>query len=254
MKFFKKIFPLFLFLAIFIFLFFGPLTKIKKIECQEEGIKCQTETEEKLKRLVEEKNFFLVSEQKIKKEFLKENPFKKEIEVKKVFPQKIKFQIRKRKPIAGIAKELEIGGQESTSSGKLTPQFEINKEIFLVDIDGFLLEKTEKTDLPLILIKQKDNFNLELGKTIDNSQMIKALEILNQLLLNLFEVKVARLEMPGKLEVWLKNGVLAIFSLNKETKVQVDSLQFILSRSKIITGTIKKIDLRFDKPVISYEY
>lgn len=253
MKIFKRVFWLVLFFLILGFLVFGPWLKIKKIDCQEEGLKCLPETEEKLKNLVEGKSFFLLSSAKVKEEFLKENPFKKEVEIKKIFPQKIKFQIRKRKPIAGIARELEIDSGESSSSGKIKPEFEIEKEIFLIDENGFLLEKTDKTDLPLILIDSSKDFDLEAGKLIDNEGVIKALEILNKLRFGLIEVKVVRLELPGKMEVWLKNGVMAVFSLTKETDIQVDSLQFIVSRAKIIGETIKKIDLRFEKPVISYE-
>ncbi len=47
-------------------------------------------------------------------------------------------------------------------------------------------------------------------------------------------------------------GVEVLFSLTKEIKRQVVSLQFILSRAKIEGRLPTRVDLRFTKPVVSY--
>jgi len=68
--------------------------------------------------------------------------------------------------------------------------------------------------------------------------------------MHLIESKVIRLISPREIEVWLEDEVLILFNGEKDVGVQLDSLQLILSRAKIEGKTIKKIDLRFDKPVI----
>ncbi|KKS04034.1 MAG: hypothetical protein UU56_C0011G0028 [Candidatus Curtissbacteria bacterium GW2011_GWA2_41_24] len=52
--------------------------------------------------------------------------------------------------------------------------------------------------------------------------------------------------------IYNQQGQLAIFSSKKDKEVQVDSLQQVISKAKIESAKIAKIDLRFDKPVISY--
>ena len=53
-------------------------------------------------------------------------------------------------------------------------------------------------------------------------------------------------------EATLLGNLLVLFSKEKEYASQVASLQFILSRSKIEGKIPQKIDLRFDKPVLTY--
>lgn len=53
-------------------------------------------------------------------------------------------------------------------------------------------------------------------------------------------------------EATLSGNLLVLFSKEKEYSNQVASLQFILSRSKIEGKIPQKIDLRFDKPVLTY--
>ncbi|HZJ18353.1 MAG TPA: hypothetical protein VFD45_01900 [Patescibacteria group bacterium] len=48
----------------------------------------------------------------------------------------------------------------------------------------------------------------------------------------------------------LRDGGQAILSLNKELETQISSLQLILSRLTIEGKRLKKLDFRFDKPVI----
>lgn len=50
----------------------------------------------------------------------------------------------------------------------------------------------------------------------------------------------------------LSEGGQIIFSREKDFNSQVDSLQIILSRLKIEGKKVKKVDFRFDKPVVVY--
>ena len=53
--------------------------------------------------------------------------------------------------------------------------------------------------------------------------------------------------------VYLKGGGLVIFSFKKDISSQISSLQLILSRLTIEGKRLKKLDFRFDKPVIELD-
>jgi len=55
------------------------------------------------------------------------------------------------------------------------------------------------------------------------------------------------------ISVYNRESQAVIFTSEKNAGHQVDSLQLILSESKIDPSKIEKIDLRFAKPVITYK-
>ncbi|MGB9911165.1 MAG: cell division protein FtsQ/DivIB [Microgenomates group bacterium] len=243
-KFFFLIF-LFLFLIGGIIIKWG---KIKNFECREEENLCQEELKKELGSFLLGKNFLFFSSSKLRTEILNRYPLIKEIEVKKKFPWQLEIKIKKRQPMTGLAFSLNFNS-ESTPSAFL--KWEIEEGIFLIDNEGVILEKKEKTDLPLILLKEK--LNLSPGEKIKEEKIVKGVKILEKMRLRLLEPKISYFSSQFSFTVWLKEGVFVLFSLEKDIDYQLDSLQFILSQSKIKMGKIKKIDLRFDKPVISYE-
>ena len=97
-----------------------------------------------------------------------------------------------------------------------------------------------------------------IGAGIREKQVISpaVTEILSweeDLKLHLFEPVEVRWVSAEDLEVKLKNGVVVNFSQQKEREFQFDSLQLILRQIKIEGRPIKRIDLRYDKPVLAYE-
>jgi len=78
-------------------------------------------------------------------------------------------------------------------------------------------------------------------------------QILKQLRLRLFQPEKATFISERAVEILFKDNLQVIFSLKKEIEVQLDSLQLISSRAKIEGKKIKRLDLRFDKPVVVYD-
>lgn len=72
-------------------------------------------------------------------------------------------------------------------------------------------------------------------------------EVLGQYGLVFEELKIDDEEAAAKIM-----GAEVFFSLTKEIKDQVVSLQLILTRAKIEGRLPKRVDLRFTKPVVSY--
>ncbi len=121
------------------------------------------------------------------------------------------------------------------------------EEFFVIDDQGFVLQKTKirteiKQDLPVILI---DSFS--------QTEVAWTANLLEKIKFYLFTPQETKILSSRNIEVKLDKGLLVIFSSQKEMDFQLDSLQFIFSRAKIEGRKIKKIDLRFDKPVVVYE-
>lgn len=67
-----------------------------------------------------------------------------------------------------------------------------------------------------------------------------------------FQVASVRVLDTRSIGVYTQQGAVAIFSTENDLKSQIDSLQIVLAKSKIDAAKIEKIDLRFDKPVVTY--
>jgi len=245
-----KILFLFLFLGGVLYIVFkSGFLNVKKITCRLEGDFCPPEIWNELTSLTFGRNLIFLKEKEISKKILDGHHIVKNLKIKKVLPNKLVFELEKRKEVAVLGFELNLEEKEATRSGK--PIFETTKDFYLVDEDGVVVNKENDPLLPLILLPER--LDLNIGQQIPRPEIIEAIEFLTTLRLNLLEPKVAKITSPYFLVVWLESGEEVIFSLRKEIQVQVDSLQFILSRSKIEGKGIKKIDLRFDKPVVNYE-
>lgn len=123
--------------------------------------------------------------------------------------------------------------------------------------------KKRKLIIPIILILfllgafgasqlKRLNFFLEKEKIVSPVSPPTEEEKLEETLLMLgFETESIK-SLDESFEVTLSGNLLVLFSREKEYASQVASLQFILSRSKIEGKIPQKIDLRFDKPVLTY--
>jgi len=214
-----------------------------------EGDFCPGEMWNELTSLTFGKNLIFLKKKEIVGKILSNHQIIKDLKIKRVLPDKLIFKLEKRKGVAVLGFELNLEEKEATFSGK--PVFETTKDFYMVDEDGVVVKKENDSFLPLILLSEQ--LNLNIGQQVPQSQIIEAIKFLTTLRLNLLEPKIAKITSPYSLTVWLKDGEEIVFSFKKEIQIQVDSLQFILSRSKIEGRRVKKIDLRFDKPVVTYE-
>jgi len=229
----KKWVKLFAFLTLVVLLSFwlrSDFWAVKKINCQLDDQDCPADLWNKLAVFSLQKNLIFFPSQKLEKEIRESFPQAGDLKIKKrIFT--LSFELHSKKPVAALSVE---------PPGSL---------FYWLDEEGIVLAKTDKNNgLPLILIKNDPV--LEVGQAFEygNSQALMSLVI--GLKMHLVESKTLRLVSPREIEVWLEDEVLILFNGEKDVGVQLDSLQLILSRAKIEGKTIKKIDLRFDKPVI----
>lgn len=222
---------------------------IKEAVCRFDGASCSPEKRNEVMRLVADKNILFISRKKISQQILAQDLLFKEADVLVRLPNTVIFELKKRKPEAAIVLPLEVENIQASESAK--PNFLTTGDFFLVDREGVILSKEKSSDLPLLLLNSQIEQNI--GSKVSQDEAVKGVELIADLRLYLLEPKLARLLSSRTIEVWFKDDVAGIFSGKKDLKVQLDSLQLIFSRAKIEGRKIQRVDLRFDKPVVTYE-
>jgi len=230
----KKWFKLLAFLSLITLLFFwlrSDFWAVKKINCRLDNQDCPADLWNKLAAFSLQKNLLFFPSQKLKEEIKENFPQTGELKIKKKIFNTLSFELQSKKPVVALAIELPGG------------------LFYWLDEEGIVLSKIDKShDLPLIFLK--DDPVLEVGQTFKYGNNQNLMSLVIGLKMHLLESKTIRLVSPREIEVWLEDGALILFNGEKDVNIQLDSLQLILSRAKIEGKTIKKIDLRFDKPVI----
>ena len=246
-----KILGFILFLVLIGFWLKSDFWQVKKVDCQFNQLNCNAEIASKVRDLSLGRHLLFFPRQLVTDK-IKENYSQVHfVKIKKRLPDKLSFELTSRKPVAALAREL-FSEPEATLSGELKkPKFSLTGTYYLIDQERVVIQKVDDNpNLPLILIKNE--LQLKVGEKITQEEVQKTMEILVGMKLRLLEPKLTRIVSLGEIEIWLENEILVLFNGQKDIGVQLDSLQFIYSRSKIEGKQIKKIDLRFDKPVVLY--
>lgn len=204
--------------------------EVKRISCEPP---CSAEFWAELMNLTGGKNLLFLPIRTLANQIMKNNPLLKTVKIKKNLPGELIFELEKRTPEAAVTSPT------------------VGEEKLVVDSEGILLAKTKNSELPLILIKEPISLNI--GEKLVQEEIIQAVKILVNLKLYLFQPQTAKIISVRIVEVQLKNGPIAVFSTQKDFNFQLDSLQLILSRAKIEGKKVKRVDLRFEKPVAIYD-
>lgn len=222
----------FIFIVLFIFkLVKGDFFKVNQVLCFDDGSPCQTDIWFKINSFALGKNLISLSPQDISQQIKNEFSEIEEVEIKKELPNRLIINLTKRKAIAVI---------------------EMKNEYWQVDYRGIILTRRhELSDLPLIV---SDEVAISSdGEKIESPQVLASLDCLYKLLFKNLEPYRMEIQNPQTLIIYLRTGSVVLYSFKNDWQLQVDSLQLILERAKIEGKQIKVIDLRFDKPVITYQ-
>lgn len=221
--------------AAFVFFLKSDFWRVKKISCQVNGQECLPELRSDLTRLLQAEDILFLSANEIIEKVGKRRPELSRVQVKKRLPSELIFQLEERQPEVAVMIE---GAPEGN--------------FYLVDREGVFLEKVASSSgLPFILVNSLAE--PERGEKLDQSGIKRAVDLLVGLQLRLLKPQIAKITSEKEIEIQLGNEIQTIFSLKKDLEEQLDSLQFIFSRTKIEGRQPRRVDLRFDKPVITYE-
>lgn len=203
--------------------------KVRAITCFKAGLPCNQEETAVLAELKQTNIFFLATET-VEKKLLAANPFIDRIIWQRQLPDRLLIELLVRQP-----------SFRATIDGSTW---------FVIDDQGVVLAQTDnQLDLPELVFSSV--YRLEPGQQLSSPLAQNAFLLARTLKLLFVNFDMIRVEFPNRL--WLKTGPTEVF-FNPENnlKSQVASLQLILSRSRIEGKTPAKIDLRFDKPVVSF--
>jgi hypothetical protein len=178
-------------------------------------------------------SLLFTSQTQIKGEVLSANAEVKDVLVTKKYPNTINIHVSLYEPLAYL---------------------QTNGGLVLLSDDGHILSKARvKTlDLPVISYYQQLSYEmLQSGENIDFLDIIKGLHFLQKSLDLGF--KITSIDINGYNMLGLYAGDKEIlFTLEKDSDLQDYQLETITRQLKIQGKDFKKIDLRFDKPVVEF--
>src|SRR3989344_6936717 len=219
-----KLFFGLIFLAVFAFLSVF-LLKIEKIEVTE-GKGCVDEST--IKAQFRGKNIITVSSKHAQETIADAYRCAKNVSVQKKYPSMLVVKVEVDRPLVKVG----------------------DKNIYLTE-NGFVLEGQNQGNLPTIFFDKEPE--LRPGEKIEDATAIYSLSLISQIGKTDFVATSIRILNPAMISVYNRENQAVIFTSEKDAGRQVDSLQLILSESKIEPSKIEKIDLRFAKPVITYQ-
>jgi cell division septal protein FtsQ len=180
------------------------------------------------------KNLIFLNEDQAAKEIVQENALIKKAVVDKLWPSTLKVTIYFYEPIAALV---------------------VNQGFFNLSVDGRILTKNKEnySSLPMVNYYQKLNNNsFSVGNWIDYKDLQQALFFVDKL--KQINLKTLTVDIKGQdmLVFNLNSDKEIIFSSQKEKELQDYQLELIIRQFKIEGKDYKKIDLRFNKPIIQF--
>jgi len=247
-KFLWPLLPAAILITLFILLSRSQVFFIKKITCTIDNHPCSLEFEPILVNL-HQQNILKLNQKKIIDQFKKIDLTLEDFVISKSLPNKLSIKMKRRTPVAQIIPviDLQFQGLESTQSATISGKFK--DEFYQLDKQGEIFKVIDQKNLNLASILVSEDINITLGK---NQLTENLANIINTL--NAYYVAFESLSLIKQNLIIVKTtfSAYAVFDFHKPLNSQVASLQYILSNIKIGERKPTKIDLRFDKPVLTY--
>lgn len=180
-----------------------------------------------------QKNLLLVSSEDIKRTVLAENPQLRSVSIKKAFPSSL---------IISVEQQL------------FTAVFEMNNGYAYLSNEGKIIQKSKekKEGIPLIRYYQKMNYvSFSPGDSLEYNDILTALHFLktaSDLGLQTDTVDINGFDML----LFSVGDKKLFFTTEKKIETQDYELKEIIKQFKIEGRDFKSLDLRFDKPIITF--
>lgn len=174
------------------------------------------------------RNIFIVSSKQAEETIANDYKCVKNVTVQKKYPSTLTIAVEVDQPLVKIG----------------------DKNIYLTE-NGFVLENYNRENLPTIFFDKETEFKV--GERVSDEDTLYVLSLVSRIGKTDFVATSIRILSPFVISVYNRENQVVIFTTEKAVNTQVDSLQLILSESKIDPAKITKIDLRFEKPVITFK-
>lgn len=201
---------------------FSPIFSISKITI-DQSKNCLSEDE--VKSNLNNRNLIFLKTEILKKA-LSTKSCVKSINMRKFYPSKLQIILETKKAVA----KLEDNINQLNEDGEV--------------------EKLTNSNLPTFYDSKLTS--LKENQILNDPQLLKSLKIASALISSDLQTTSLRF-VDDNFVAYDQQGLVVIFSPDKDPNSQVDSLQQVLAKTKIDATKIAKIDLRFDKPVILFK-
>jgi len=180
------------------------------------------------------KNLIFINQDKVAKKIILENSLLRQVIINKVWPVTLKVTVYFYDPMAALI---------------------VNQGFFNLSTDGRILSKIKdgQPSLPIINYYQKLNGNsFQTGDWIDYKDIQQTLFFIDKL--RQINLSPLTIDIKGQdmLVFNLTGDKKIVFSNEKKKELQDYQLELIIKQFKIEGKEFKKIDLRFNKPVITF--
>lgn len=233
-----------LFLILLAGFFLLPIFKIKAIEIT--GNK-EINAEE-IRNIINYKNIFLATKEKIKSDLIKKFPLIAELEIKiNLVKRKIELNLKEREEF-GIVCQAEKIKQENV-------EIDQTKNCFYIDKKGIIFEDALQTSGSLIiLIKDYSRRDYKIGEKIFEENIIDFIVEAKDFLASELNIKVIDFDNlffpPDDLKVITSEGWYILFNLQKEARNQLLALKAVLEEKiKDKRNELQYVDLRIENRV-----
>lgn len=262
----KKLIKVYFLAAVLVILILVFLSKnfnwfsIRQVEVDMPSLECVTTSELKNYPGFKKQTFFSLNIQKAINDLKRKYVCIKSVAITRYFPNKIKLKVIKREPFAIL---IDLKEKPASMSSLLqniaTPSAIDINDSYLIDSEGMVFSSnTKELLLPIIY---SYNTNPSKGDKLKGKKLKDVLTILEKVQIFNIDTSTGWIFDDYFVINTLTSRLKIIFSLEKDIKSQLASLQLILQEAKINHGTIpietgmdskdlEFIDLRFDKPVI----
>ncbi len=170
---------------------------------------------------------FTINQQKLGRQLTQKFPCLSKINIKKNFPSNININAGVQKPSAQIA-----GSDFQITSGGLV-------------VEG------KNSELPQLFLP--GDVKVQQDEKISDEKITFAAKVAGLVQKTDFHAASIRFVNHDNVAIYDIDQTVVLLTTAKSPDEQIDSLQQVLSAAKIENAKVAKIDLRFDKPVISFK-
>ncbi len=223
--------------------------KIRNVDCQLSHYVCPLKLEPVLLSFVGQ-NVFRFNIASAANQLVTFDPTLSEVSVKKKLPNELTIRLERRLPIAAVRIADSIDFPALTSSEAGTLAVTLSDKEYFIDKTGFVYRPAVAPSQNLPQVDWPGSLPLTEGQSRPLANVAKLINTLSAYYVSF--VEIARLPNEPVYVVVTGSGEEAIIADASDFAAPVASLQFILTNIKMGESKPVKIDLRFDKPVLTY--
>lgn len=247
----NRLYPLFLVLLIVsagIFLARSNFFQIKSVTCELDKYPCPLIYEPVLVNL-HRQNILNLSRGTITQQFQALDSGLAEVKLQRTLPDKIHLKLIRRSAVAKIemVDGLDFSSLNSSASATISGIF--NGTVFFLDNQGAFFPGLTETNSQVPVISLPAEKIISLGQSDLSQSLLSLINALTEYFIS--SVKIIWLP-PAIGVIQVSRGPYAVIDLEKDIFASAATLQYILSGFRIDEVLPVKIDLRFEKPILSY--